>query len=198
MGGRFWRIDPSIVQANACASAKPVLFDFDSKTTARSDLRELFLDCMDIRSRILACSRGSEGVFGLAMLRSSERGPFSAEERARVGLLIDILFPMLRKHWEIRSLRRRLSNALKSLVGIEQCIALAPEGFPRREAQVGARILYGLSTPAIASDLDISCETVITYRKRVYERLSINSQHELLVWYLTLYENVACVPLSWD
>jgi DNA-binding CsgD family transcriptional regulator len=49
---------------------------------------------------------------------------------------------------------------------------------------VCARVLYGLSSTAIALDLDVGEETVKTYRKRAYQRLAIGSERELLNWYL--------------
>jgi DNA-binding CsgD family transcriptional regulator len=55
---------------------------------------------------------------------------------------------------------------------------------PRREAEVCARILYGMSSVGIALDLSVSEETVKTYRKRAYQRLNIGSERELLTWYL--------------
>jgi DNA-binding CsgD family transcriptional regulator len=67
---------------------------------------------------------------------------------------------------------------------IESCI-VATSPLPRREAEVCARILYGLSSVGIALDLSVSEETVKTYRKRAYQRLVIGSERELLTWYLS-------------
>src|SRR5690606_16731246 len=59
--------------------------------------------------------------------------------------------------------------------------------FPKREVEVCARILHGMSSIGIALDLGVSEETVRTYRKRSYQRLQIASERELLVWYLDLW-----------
>ena len=48
-----------------------------------------------------------------------------------------------------------------------------------REAQVCALIACGLSVVAIALELQVSEETVITFRKRAYGKLSITSRGEL-------------------
>jgi DNA-binding CsgD family transcriptional regulator len=50
---------------------------------------------------------------------------------------------------------------------------------PRRELDVLARILIGMTTEGIALDLRISENTVLTYRKRAYGRLNVSSQAEL-------------------
>jgi len=85
-------------------------------------------------------------------------------------------------------LARRLNPALalENLEEIEHCLR-AMSALPRREAEVSARILYGLSTPGIALDLAVGEESVKTYRKRTYLRLQIGSERELLHWYLRLW-----------
>ena len=79
--------------------------------------------------------------------------------------------------------RPNVAQALTALDEIENCI-VATSALPRREAEVSARILYGLSSVGIALDLSVSEETVKTYRKRAYQRLAIGSERELLTWYL--------------
>jgi hypothetical protein len=45
--------------------------------------------------------------------------------------------------------------------------------------------LFGISSAGIALDLGIGEETVMPYRKRAYMRLSIATQRELLLWYVS-------------
>lgn len=90
---------------------------------------------------------------------------------------------VLGRHADIRQTRPNVAQALTSLEEIENCI-VATGVLPRREAEVSARILYGLSSVGIALDLSVSEETVKTYRKRAYQRLAIGSERELLTWYL--------------
>lgn len=61
-------------------------------------------------------------------------------------------------------------------------------GLPAREAQVCARILFGLSSAGIALDLSVGEGTIKTYRKRAYERLEMGSERELLIWYLSRWK----------
>ena len=74
---------------------------------------------------------------------------------------------------------------------IENTVATSSFGLPRRELEVCARILYGISSEGIALELGISEQTVITYRKRTYERLGIATSRELLLWYLDLHRSDA-------
>jgi DNA-binding NarL/FixJ family response regulator len=69
--------------------------------------------------------------------------------------------------------------------------AMLPESFtdrlrlispkiPRREAEVCTAIMLGMTSEAIALKLGISVNTVLTYRKRAYNRLNISCQNELM------------------
>lgn len=68
---------------------------------------------------------------------------------------------------------------------------MAPESFtnrlrliapniPQREAEVCTAIMLGMTSEAIALKLGISVNTVLTYRKRAYNRLNISCQNELM------------------
>lgn len=50
----------------------------------------------------------------------------------------------------------------------------------RREREVCAATIIGRSAEAIGGELGISVATVLTYRRRAYERLGISSAHELV------------------
>jgi DNA-binding CsgD family transcriptional regulator len=60
-------------------------------------------------------------------------------------------------------------------------------GLSVRELQVSARILFGISALGISIDLGLGEDTIATYRKRLYARLSIGSRHELMQKYLSLF-----------
>jgi DNA-binding CsgD family transcriptional regulator len=62
---------------------------------------------------------------------------------------------------------------------MERLVQLCP-AMPRRELEVAAGIVHGMMSEAIALDLGISHNTVLTYRKRCYTRLGISSQNELM------------------
>jgi DNA-binding CsgD family transcriptional regulator len=53
-----------------------------------------------------------------------------------------------------------------------------------REREVCYRTLLGLTAEGIARDLSISASTVITYRRRAYEKLGITTQKELFGLFL--------------
>lgn len=135
-----------------------------------------------VRDRIVLCGQSSGVSFGLSVLRTGPRSPFPKEALLRFMKAADAVIALLAKHVAITRLPT-VAQALTSLPRIESCLA-AMGALPRREAEVCARILYGVSSAGIAAELTLSEETVRTYRKRVYQRLSIGSERELLKWYL--------------
>lgn len=185
--GQWWRFDTTMCEVCAETAPAPRLYQTDIKRSSSDYLRSTLYGRMHLRDRIMVCGRAADDMIGVSMLRSVARGPFAGDQRAQVAWLAELAFPLVAKHWAAVNRDRHLSQVLTRLPEIERCIALAPEALPPRETAVCARYLYGQSTGGIAADLAIGAETVVTYRKRLYDRLGIGSHRELLLWYLDLY-----------
>jgi DNA-binding CsgD family transcriptional regulator len=178
----LWKSDPAMTEAQRCVEGPtPTIIHVDFSDRNYIDLRLRVYP--HIRDRILLCGRAEGGAFGLSVLRSDPHAPFANEAIERLGRTAGLLVSMLAKHADVCQSRPNVANALTTLAEIENCI-VATSDLPRREAEVCARILYGLSSVGIAIDLKVSEETVKTYRKRAYQRLAIGSERELLTWYL--------------
>jgi DNA-binding CsgD family transcriptional regulator len=124
----------------------------------------------------------SHGAIGIA-LDERLQPVRSTELTQRLAITGKALSAVVRKHLEVARGLCRATHPLGNLPEIEQCL-LSCTPLPRREVQVCARILFGVSSPGIAIDLDLRETTVKTYRKRAYQRLAIGSERELLTWYL--------------
>ncbi|WP_175354435.1 LuxR C-terminal-related transcriptional regulator [Hyphomonas sp. ND6WE1B] len=181
------RFDAHMREACAHASSTPRLYETDFERSRIDHVRSTFYDRMQLHDRIMMCGRSAGDIIGISILRSVDRGRFDADQRRQVEWIMQFAFPLVSKHWATVNRDRNLSCALTDLAWIERCVAFAPEGLPPRELAVCARYLYGQCTAGISADLEIGRETVITYRKRIYERLGIGSHRELLLWYLDLH-----------
>lgn len=178
----LWKHDPAMTEAQRCVEgAAAAIIHVDFSDHGYDDLRPRVYP--HVRDRILLCGRGANGAFGLSVLRADSHSPFAHEAIEKLGQAAELLVAMLAKHADVCQSRPNVAQALTSLPEIESCI-VATSPLPRREAEVCARILYGLSSVGIALDLTVSEETVKTYRKRAYQRLVIGSERELLTWYL--------------
>ncbi|MBP0590451.1 hypothetical protein J8I87_12135 [Paraburkholderia sp. LEh10] len=182
---QYWRRDPTIVEAKRrLGQPTPAILRVDINSLTDTVFRDAIYP--KISQRVMICSQSSKGAFGLSILRSSGHGTFSDSEVDHLSSVSELLFTVLSKHADVVATRGALTRALTSLDDIETCLLGATE-LSKREAEVCARILYGLSSIGIALDLGIGEESVKTYRKRAYQRLSIGSPRELLMWYLGLW-----------
>lgn len=178
----WWKRDPAMSEAQRCLAApSPSIIHVDFSDNSYTDMRPSVYP--HVRDRLLLCGHATNGAFGLSILRADPHAPFAGDAIDSVARSADLLMAVLAKHVDICQTRPNVAQALTSLDEIASCI-LATSDLPRREAEVSARILYGLSSVGIAIDLAVSEETVKTYRKRAYQRLAIGSERELLTWYL--------------
>jgi regulatory LuxR family protein len=122
-------------------------------------------------------------VLGMSVLRTRENGVFGPQAMERLRREGDVLLSLVGKHNNCLSSRADVVWSLTMLEDIETCLIESSE-LPRREVQVCARILHGMSTIGIALDLDIGEESVKTYRKRAYSQ--------------QLPPSVNCSPGTWE
>lgn len=185
---RFWKHDPAMVHAQAHLQPHQLMvMRVDVTGLPDEAVRETIWP--RIRDRVVIAGRSGHAAYSMSILREG-RGGFTPAEIERVSASADLLISVLAKHaslTERTSPDGSVSGVISSLPTIEACLAaLSP--LTRREAEVCARILYGLSTTGIALDLGVGTETVKTFRKLAYRRLGIASERELLGWYLGLQE----------
>jgi DNA-binding CsgD family transcriptional regulator len=181
---RYWVNDPAMVYAQTQLTGQdPMLMRVDVTRIKDPIIREEIWP--GICDRVVIAGKNRDRTYSMSILREG-RGGFSAADMDCIGTSADLLISLLAKHEDLTgSLKNDLSGAISSLPDIEARISGASKLTPR-EAEVCARILYGLTTTGIALDLGISNETVKTFRKLAYRRLKIGSEHELMSWYLAL------------
>jgi len=178
----WWKYDPAMNEAQRCLSGpRPSIIHVDFSDGGYAAIRPSVYP--HVRDRLLLCGHSANVAFGLSILRADPHAPFAGDAIDNVARSAELLVALLAKHADMREARPNVAQALTALAEIEHCI-VATSDLPRREAEVSARILYGLSSVGIALDLSVSEETVKTYRKRAYHRLAIGSERELLTWYL--------------
>jgi len=179
----FWRKDPALSMArNQLAGAGAGLVHVDLNDSGYAFLRPRIYP--QVRDRVVVCGRRDNLDFGLSVVRSDPSPKFLAGAIEQLADLSDTLLSAMAKHVSLLVSRPNVAMALTDLPEIENCFRARSE-LPRRELEVCARILYGLSSIGISLDLGVGEESVKTYRKRAYQRLNIGSERELLHWYLS-------------
>lgn len=98
-----------------------------------------------------------------------------AEGISEITSNLEVLLALAPKHRDLSSLDpETLTDTFLSR------LRLVCPGLSNREKEICVLIARGLTSEAIAIELGISVNTVLTYRKRAYSRLNITSHNELM------------------
>ncbi|MFY9689302.1 MAG: helix-turn-helix transcriptional regulator [Candidatus Acidiferrales bacterium] len=129
----------------------------------------------------LTLARWSEnGWFVLNFYRDSGWGCFSNEEQERIAALSHLLLPLLRKHYQLTGESPNLGTRRQARIEeMTQRMASLDAKLTERQCAVCARTAAGLTARTIGQELGIKVSSVLTHRRRAYERLSISSGYEL-------------------
>lgn len=159
-------------------SAAPAISDIAIQRIRPADIesegfRRRFFDQAGIVERVSIIQRGATAWRVINVARHRSTGVFSdGELDALVGLACLVL-PMLPLN------RRRAEAKMPCAAQIENRLEHLFPKLTQREQEVCARATMGMSVEATALDLGIAKTSVMTYRKRGYQRLGITSVHEL-------------------
>lgn len=165
-------------------SRTPRLYRMDVDAVPSGRARDILYGETNVRQRLILSGHSSNASICLSIMRPNSRFVAGGgQEVSGIASSAGTLIALAAKHVRL-SHQYDLSAAFDSLPDIDRCVLGAPENLSPREAQVCARILYGQLTAGIALDLGIGEETVVTYRKRAYQRLEIATRQELLRWYV--------------
>jgi DNA-binding CsgD family transcriptional regulator len=116
-------------------------------------------------------------VVRIGFYRHKQFGPFTDTEVTIIADATDLLFALAIKHDPVGPGR---ADEIALQARYQQCLRHAAPMLSRRETEVCACIAAGLNSEAIALELGISLNTVLTHRKHAYARLKISSQNQLL------------------
>jgi len=137
-----------------------------------------------LRAKAALVVRAPGHALYVNLYRGLDREPFGPGDLAAVERTCDVLAAMLERHFALAD-----DAAASDLAAVQRVIAGAAVergrdggcGAPlsEREAAVCARIVAGYSAEGIGLDLGVSTHSVVTYRRRAFEKLGIATQKEL-------------------
>ena len=140
---------------------------------------------------VIWCSRGSDEIHAMALVRRFESGRFDDLAIAQLTEVAQVLIKVCTKQIYLCRRMPDLAVHFGSQESIDQTLRVCGWGLTARERQVAVGIIRGVSALGISLELGLSEDTVSTYRKRTYRRLGIGSRHELFRKYLEALPMVA-------
>lgn len=170
----FHNIDPVCDAYDAAPALSDIAIQRIQPADIESeDFRRRFFDQAGIVERVSIIQRGPSAWRVINVARHRSSGVFSDREfDALIGLAC-LALPMLPLN------RRRSEGRTTSAANVEHRLHHLYPSLTQREQEVCARATMGMSVEATALDLGIAKTSVMTYRKRGYQRLGITSVHEL-------------------
>ena len=126
----------------------------------------------------VATTQAGDRLF-LNLYRLEPSGPFTAEEVATIEALAPLLGALAGKHVGMLGMLLRSRDRGDRIAALAARLHALDGRLTRRETDVLARVLLGVTSDGIALDLGVGLNTVLTYRKRAYARLGVTSQAEL-------------------
>ncbi len=142
--------------------------------------RNHFFDRNDLVDKAATIGRVEHGAVYCNFYRMGSSGPYSGQDRALLERILPLVTSLIANHHLLLSARRGPTVPPPSLVHTIVGQAVPPfDRLTARERDVCSRIVLGYTSVGIGLDLAIAPSSVVTYRRRAYERLGIGSRHEL-------------------
>jgi len=177
----FWRSDSTYLQLRSrlCGYKAAVSCLAADQISDQRFRDELILN-QGLAGRALIIGERAGRLYGMSMFRGHAAGFFSADERAAIDAMSDLLVSVVAKHAETVSQRLSVTQLLSSVELMEAAFKSVGRRLSERECQVCARIVYGMAMKEIARDLGVTPESAVTYRKRAFLRLDVADRAALL------------------
>ena len=123
--------------------------------------------------------QGKGSLFAINFYRHQHQPPFADAQIDALGQLAPALLALAHKHLDIRLPGLGEESRADQLKRLTDRLQQINSALTRREAEVCAGILQGMSFDGIACQMALSVSTVKTYRNRAFDRLGIHFRNEL-------------------
>lgn len=171
----YWRLDPANA-VHPSLQTEAVSVRIGPADLPLGDYRHDCYTSLRLVDRFSVMQRTAGGIVRMNLYRGRDAGRFGDREIARIISLAPIVTALLLHHdgsgFDV--------GTAPSAAALDERLRLAAPTLTGRERAVCVGIVRGQTSEAIALDLNIAINTVLTYRKRAYSRLCISSQNELM------------------
>ncbi|WP_158011683.1 helix-turn-helix transcriptional regulator [Sphingomonas turrisvirgatae] len=172
----YWQSDRQLAQLSRTLPGTPVVVRRRASDIADPAYRTACYDQAGVVGRVSILSPGRP-CFIINGYRSAGRAPFSADDVTQLERCAPVLLAALRQHlWVTLTMDcpRDETTLAARLVALDY-------GLSMREAEVVAALMMDETQADIAAAKQLSVSTVVTYRRRAYQKLGVTSQRDLKV-----------------
>lgn len=173
----YYQMDPTLEADDA--TDLPRLARMNPAVPASSVYKEYFFSRGRMADRIAVTTRWQHTRLACYLYRTSRSQPFSEHDIEALHRAMHVVAALFRQHYVLTVASGKLAPGVSLNARVERLASLSP-----REHDVFKRLISGLSTEAIALDLNISANTVRTFRKKLYRKLQVTSRFDLINQYV--------------
>jgi DNA-binding CsgD family transcriptional regulator len=173
---RYWNLDPVNRAVQGTRDNSFALRIVPEKDIEDAHYRNECYTAYRLVDRLSIVRRNGEKTYRINFYGGGRYGKFADSDVSHILNSADIVMSLLIKHDSapIETTDERTAEMYRKK------LRLVSPKMPSREAEVCTAIMLGMTSEAIAIELGISVNTVLTYRKRAYGRLKISCQNELM------------------
>jgi DNA-binding CsgD family transcriptional regulator len=176
---------------------EPVRMRFAAPRTYPTRYRKIFFEDSGIVDKFATALWHDDRCFYVNFYRIARSGRFTSAELLQLERSSASFVATIARHFELQTSSRQIPSRQAGISLAQQLEHLFCRTHPLaalspRERDICIKILLGFTSEAVALDLGLSHNTVLTYRRRAYERLGIGSQNELFARVFQLLATATC------
>jgi len=172
----YWNLDPSnSVRSGELRVGRRATLRLQSHEIENVAYRRECYHSVDLIDRFSLIKSVGNEIVRINFYRKTASGRFSEADLTVLSTLADLAITAIGKHEALDS----LPAAADRYDHYCTRLALGAPCLSSREIQVCAQIVVGLRSDAIAYELGLSINTILSHRRRAYAKLEISSQTEL-------------------
>ena len=176
--GRYYKFDPSLWAARSRPLHAPCVVKMQVGDIRDRHYRHCF-DLTHVQERASFFQIAGPHLYQLSVFKGIGKRPLSSDDMTGFSGLASFVVTSAIKHDRFRQIAAGISHAV-DLDLLEQQLLCLSGGLSKREAQVCARIVAGMTIDRTAEDLAIKRTSIVTYRQRAYYKLDVSRQNELV------------------
>jgi DNA-binding CsgD family transcriptional regulator len=177
--GDFYRADPNLQEIGGCRGPTAgMLLPLKFKESYTRLYHDRFFGPAGVTDKFAIAIKLADRWFYSNFYRLRRHERFSDPDIARITAMAPLFTAAIARHLELEEREREGARGQLELSALLEC---APpfDRLTRRERAVCLHILGGYTSEAIGLRLEISVNSVLSYRKRAYTKLEITSANQL-------------------
>lgn len=171
----------------------PLLQQLYAKNIKNPSYRKNIYEDNNLIERLSLIDHDKEKYFILNLYREEKSGYFNQEEIDRLQRGAVLIGAFIKRHLSLLPLPNGMAGEIPPIVKLENLVIGLDQRLSRREIEVCARVMGGLTREAVSLDLGIKPSTVATLMRRAYQKLNISSLNELFALCLARQSQMSTV-----